>query len=196
MTRAKFLNDLYRRLSVLTPEQAERIPPDLPPRPRFPLWAALPALAAGLGLGAALYYTDRGIPLALGCGGLAAGLILLVFALLTRNRLRLWEDLAAQKRAQRRDALLRYAAQYRAAEEARKESAARAAAYDGLYNALTANEQGILLEVRRFAPAALIRRTSSSGLMSLPISVVCHAMYSATAFCTSCWIVTAETRSL
>ncbi|WP_297872470.1 ATP-binding protein [uncultured Oscillibacter sp.] len=153
----------------LTPEQAERIPPDLPPRPRFPLWAALPALAAGLGLGAALYYTDRGIPLALGCGGLAAGLILLVFALLTRNRLRLWEDLAAQKRAQRQDALLRYAAQYRAADEARKESAARSAAYDGLYNALTANEQGILLEVRRFAPAAFDIPAADAALRAFAV---------------------------
>lgn len=153
----------------LTPEQAERIPPDLPSRPRFPLWAMLPALAAGLGLGAALFFTVREIPLALGCGCGLAGLILLAFALLARSRQHRWEEQAVEARARRQEALADYAVHYRAAEEARKESAARSAAYDGLYNALTSNEQGILLEVRRFAPAAFDIPSADDALRSCAV---------------------------
>lgn len=138
----------------LTPEQAERLPADLPPKPRVPLWAGLLALLSGLCLGAALLYGGLGLPLSLGCGCGLAGLIFLAAALFTGDRRRRWEAQAAQKRDQRQQALADYANLYRAAEEARKESAARSSAYEGLYAALTSNEQGILLEVRRFAPSA------------------------------------------
>ena len=45
----------------LTPEQAEKAPLDLVPKPRFPLWAVLLSVLCGAGLGAALWFALRNL---------------------------------------------------------------------------------------------------------------------------------------
>nr|WP_325253644.1 AAA family ATPase [uncultured Oscillibacter sp.] len=144
-----------------TPEQAARLPLSLEPRPRLPLWGALLALAAGLGVWAALFVFARQIlsmsavlPLSLGCGCGAGGLCLLVLGILTAQRQKRWETRAAEVRRQRQGELESFTALCRAAEAAQSDLSAKSAAAETLYNTLTTNEQGILLEVRRFAPAA------------------------------------------
>lgn len=153
----------------LTPEQAEKLPLDLPPRPRFPLWACLLALAPGASLAGTLFLSGKGSPLAIGCGCGLMGVFFLLFTLLTRQKQKHWESRAAQQRVRRQEALTVYAGLFQAAEAARRESAARSAAYDGLYNALTTNEQGILLEVRRFAPSAFDIPAADAALRAFAV---------------------------
>lgn len=138
----------------LTPEQVEQLPLDLPPKPRFPLWAGLLALLPGAALAGALYSAAQSFLLAAGCGCGLLGLALLCFSFFTLHKQKHWEEQASRQRALRSDALSLYTTQFQTAEAARAESAARSNAYNELYNALTSNEQGILLEVRRFAPDA------------------------------------------
>ena len=74
----------------LTPEQAEKLPLDLPPRPRFPLWACLLALAPGASLAGTLFLSGKGSPLAIGCGCGLMGVFFLLFTLLTRHKQKHW----------------------------------------------------------------------------------------------------------
>ena len=106
-----------------TPEQAARLPLSLEPRPRLPLWGALLALAAGLGVWAALFVFARQIlsmsavlPLSLGCGCGAGGLCLLVLGILTAQRQKRWETRAAEVRRQRQGELESFTALCRAAD--------------------------------------------------------------------------------
>lgn len=144
-----------------TPEQAARLSLGLEPKPRFPLWGALPALAAGLGLWAAVFFFARPflslsvlLPLSIGCGCGAGALCFLVLGLLTAQKQRKWEARAAGLRDRRQRELDEFTALYKAAEAAQSDLNAKSAAAESLYSTLTTNEQGILLEVRRFAPAA------------------------------------------
>lgn len=137
-----------------TPEQAARLPLDTGPKPRFPLWLGVLAAAAAIGLGAALWLTLHDPLPALGCGCGLFGLGLLTGSLLTGKKQAQWESRAAELREKRRRELEEFTALYRAAETAQADLTAKSAAADSLYSSLTTNEQGILLEVRRFAPAA------------------------------------------
>lgn len=137
-----------------TPEQAARLPLDLEPRPRFPLWFGALVIAAAVGLGAALWLTRQDFLLAFACGCGLFGLGFLAMGLLTGKKQAQWESRASELREQRQRKLDAFAALYRAAEAAQSDLTAKSAAADSLYASLTSNEQGILLEVRRFAPAA------------------------------------------
>lgn len=138
-----------------TPEQAVRLPLNIERRPRFPLWGLLLALALGSGLWAAMvFFARQNLRLSTGCGFAAGGLCLLALSLLTVLKQKKWEARAAGLREQRQKELEDFTALYHAAESAQADLTAKSTAADALYSTLTANEQGILLEVRRFAPAA------------------------------------------
>lgn len=144
-----------------TPERAARLPLNIEPRPRLPLWGALPVLAAGLGLWAVIFFFSRRIlppsiilPLSIGGGCGAGALCFLILGLLTAQRQKKWEARAGELRQRRQRELDEFTALYKAAEAAQSDLNAKSAAAESLYSTLTTNEQGILLEVRRFAPAA------------------------------------------
>ena len=153
----------------LTPEQAEKAPLDLEPKPKFPLWAVLLSVLCGAGLGAALWFALHNLLLAVGAGCGLSGAVVLAAALLTGKKQARWESLAAEARQRRNEELSAYTALYRAAEEARAEAGRRSATADALYSSLSSNEQGILLEVRRFAPAAFDIPTADQLLRSCAV---------------------------
>ena len=148
----------------LTPEQAEKAPLDLEPKPKFPLWVVLLSVLCGAGLGAALWLALSNLLLAVvaGCG--LSGAVLLAAGLMTGKKQARWEALAAEARQRRTEELSAYTALYRAAEEARAEADRRSATAEALYNTLSSNEQAILLEIRRFAPDAFDSSTADSLL--------------------------------
>ena len=135
-----------------TPEQASRLPLELEPKPRYPLWAAVLFPLLGALLGGGLLWRGAGLPLSVGCGCGLAGLGLLIAGLLTGKRQGRWEARAAELRQERQEALDRYSVLYRAAEEARSLLDAKTAVADNLCASLSSNEQTILSEIRRFAP--------------------------------------------
>lgn len=137
----------------MTPEQAERQPLNLKPRPRFPLWAAAVLALLGLAAGAAVYVAWRDPAAAAAAGGVLTGALCLAAGLLTGRRQRRWEAEAAALRLRRQEALEEFGERYRAVQSAQEAVNAKSAAADGLQATLSANEEGILLEVRRFAPA-------------------------------------------
>ena len=138
----------------LTPEQAEKSPLALEPKPRFPLWALLLSALCGAALGAALWFALKNLSLAIGAGCGLFGAAILTAGLLTGKKQSRWEALAAEARQRRDEELAAYTALYRAAEDARAEAGRRSATAEALYSTLSSNEQAILLEVRRFAPDA------------------------------------------
>jgi uncharacterized protein YhaN len=147
-----------------TPEQVERAPLNLPPKPHFPLWVYPLMILCGIAAGSVVYYIWHDQLLAIGCGCIAFGLITLVIGLLIGKKQRRWEAQAETLRLQRNEELTAYTALYRAAEAAQAEVNAKSAAADSLYTALTSNEQGILLEIRRFAPSAFDLSTADQLL--------------------------------
>ena len=144
----------------LTPEQAEKTPLDLEPKPRFPLWAFLLSALCGAGLGAALWFALKNLPLAVGSGCGLFGAAILAAGLSIGKKQSRWEALAAEARQRRNEELSAYTALYRAAEEARAEADKRSTTAEALYNTLSSNEQAILLEIRRFAPDAFDSATA------------------------------------
>lgn len=136
-----------------TPEQAASLPPDLAPRPKYPLWALLLSLLAGAALGAAVWYFQKNIPLAIGCGCALWGLGLLATGLITRKRQAAWEVRTAELQERHRRDIEAFTALYRTLEAAQSDLTAKSAAAESLRNTLETNEEGILAEVRRFAPA-------------------------------------------
>lgn len=137
-----------------TPEQAAQLPLNLPPRPRFPLWFGILAVLAGTALGAALWMKLHDPLPAFGCGCGLFGLSLLATGLLTGKKQTRWEAQAAALRQARQKEVDGFTLLYRAAEAARSDLNAKSAVADSLHSSLASNEQAILLEVRRFAPAA------------------------------------------
>lgn len=148
----------------LTPEQAEKSPLDLDPKPRFPLWAFLLAILCGVGLGAALWFALKNLLLAVVAGCALFGVVALAAGLSTSKKQSSWEALAAEARQRRNEELSAYTALYRANQEARAEADRRSATAEALYNTLSSNEQAILLEIRRFAPDAFDSSTADSLL--------------------------------
>ena len=160
-----------------TPEQAARLPLNIEPKPQFPVWAGILSTLAGLILGILLFINSRGqvglsersLLLAFGCGCGVFGLGLLIAGWLTGRKQARWEARAAELRQQRQKELEDFSALYRAAEAARGDLAAKSLAAETLYNTLTTNEQGILLEVRRFAPAAFDVPAADAALRSCAV---------------------------
>lgn len=146
-----------------TPEQAARLPLDLEPKPRFPLWAGILWVLAGIGLGLLLWtrslqgrigMPENALLLSIGCGCGVFGMGLLITGFLTERKQSKWETRAGELRQRRQKELDEFTALCRAAESAQSDLSAKSAAAETLYSTLTTNEQGILLEVRRFASAA------------------------------------------
>lgn len=160
-----------------TPEQAAQLPLNIEPKPRRPLWAAILAVLPGLALGVLLYLKSQGqlgAPsgsplLAFGCGCALFGLGLLTVGFATAQRQKKWEARAAELRGQRQRELEDFTALYQSLEAARSDLNARSAAAESLYSTLTTNEQGILLEVRRFAPAAFDVPAADAALRSTAV---------------------------
>ena len=148
----------------LTPEQAEKSPLDLPSKPRIPLWAILLLALCAAVLGAVLYLTLKTLPLSIGAACGLLGISVLVLGLFTGRKQARWETLAAEARQRRQADLAAYTTLYRSAEAARAEADKRFATAEALYNTLSSNEQGILLEIRRFAPSAFDVSTADSLL--------------------------------
>ena len=148
----------------LTPEQAEKSPLDLPPKPRFSLWVALLLTLCAAALGAVLYLSLQNLSLSIGAACGLLGIFLLAFGLFTGRKQARWEALASDARQQRQADLTAYTSLYRSAEAARAEADKRSAQAEVLYNTLSSNEQGILLEIRRFAPSAFEVSTADSLL--------------------------------
>ena len=148
----------------LTPEQAEKSPLDLPSKPRFPLWAALLLVLCAAALGTVLCFSMQNLPLAIGAACGLLGVSVLACGLFFGRKQAHWETLAAEARQQRQADLADYTALYRSAETARAEADKRSATAEALYNTLSSNEQGILLEIRRFAPSAFDASTADSLL--------------------------------
>ncbi len=140
--------------AALTPEEAKLRPLDLPQRPRLPLWVMALSALLGLALGGALYLLRKDIPLAAGCGCGLAGCAWLLASLMVRKRQSKWEASSSAARQEREQALASHSGLYRAAQDARQEASARSAAAQGLWQSVDTNADGILEEVRRFAPAA------------------------------------------
>lgn len=139
----------------LTPEEAEQRTLDLPPKPRYPLWCAALALILGLGLCGSLYYIGASsLPAALACGFVLAGAVLLFGGLIAKRQRKRWEAIAEERRTQWQEALKAHALLCQAVDAARARDAEKSAAYEALATILTSSEQGILLEIHRFAPAA------------------------------------------
>ena len=153
----------------LTPEQAEKAPLDLEPKPRFPLWAFLLSALCGAGLGATLWFVLKNLLLAVVAGcGLFGAAVLAVGLYIVKKQSR-WEALAADARQRRDEELSVYTALYHTAEETRAEADRRSATAEALYNTLFSNEQAILLEIRRFAPDAFDSSTADSLLRACAV---------------------------
>lgn len=152
-------------------DEARRAAEGVPPVRRKAWW--LPVLLAALCAGGVLLVravSGSAPPLwaaaPAGAAGLLAGL-LVVFGRERADRRKRLAHLAGYgaSSAEELSALAeRYGALCRARDEAQAAAVKTAATYDALYASLTSNEQGILLEVRRFAPAAFDIPTADGAL--------------------------------
>jgi len=138
----------------LTPEQAKKLPLDLPLKPRFPWWAAALITLAGAVFGYFIFSSTQEILPAVGGGCGLFGFVSLITSLSIRRKQNRWQAEAETLRAERDRELDLFSSLWTALTEARAEADKHTAAADALHAALSSNEQGILLEVRRFAPAA------------------------------------------
>lgn len=136
----------------MTKEEALAKPLHLRPKPRFPGWGVPVILAIGLILGLGTFFLRKSVSLSIGCGSVAAGVTALAQMVSTRRKLALWEEQAEKKRAMRETDLAEWERLLKAAEAARAENTAKSAAWETLQSTIVATEQGILREVRRFAP--------------------------------------------
>ena len=138
----------------MTPEQAEKLPLNLEQKPRLPIWAAALTALAGAAFGFTIFAASQNLLAAIGGGCGLFGLATLSVGLLTGRKQSRWEARTAELRQQREQALADFRPLHQALTAAQAESDKRSAAAEALYHTLSSNEQGILLEVRRFAPAA------------------------------------------
>lgn len=138
----------------LTPEQAAKLPLNLPPKPRLPLWVAVFIALIGVAFGYFIFASTQEILPAIGGGCGLFGFVSPVIRLLTGRAQHRWETRAKALHAEREQELSLFSNLWTVLTEARAEANRRSAAADALHATLSSNEQGILLEVRRFAPAA------------------------------------------
>ena len=151
-------------------DEARRAAEGVPPVRRKAWW--LPVLLAALCAGGVLLVRAVGgvLPLWAAAPAGAAGLLAGLLAIFGRERADRKGRLAylagyGASSAEELTALAeRYGALCRARDEAQAAAVKTAATYDALYASLTSNEQGILLEVRRFAPAAFDIPTADGAL--------------------------------
>ena len=151
-------------------DEARRAAEGVPPVRRKAWW--LPVLLAALCAGGVLLARAVGgaLPLWAAAPAGAAGLLAGLLAIFGRERADRKGRLAylagyGASSAEELTALTeRYGALCRARDEAQAAAVKTAATYDALYASLTSNEQGILLEVRRFAPAAFDIPTADGAL--------------------------------
>lgn len=151
-------------------DEARRAVEGVPPVRRKAWW--LPVLLAALCAGGVLLVRAVGgvLPLWAAAPAGAAGLLAGLLAIFGRERADRKGRLAylagyGASSAEELTALAeRYGALCRARDEAQAAAVKTAATYDALYASLTSNEQGILLEVRRFAPAAFDIPTADGAL--------------------------------
>ena len=134
-----------------TPEEAERLPPNLPPRPKVPVWLKIPLGLSGGAMLAFLFFH-------IGWAAVLVDALVLAFLLgalwLIQQRKNSWDAMAARRLKRRKNDLERYALLCRNVEKARDNAAARAAAATAMRVSLSSHEQALLREVRRFAPDA------------------------------------------
>ena len=151
-------------------DEARRAAEGVPPVRRKAWW--LPVLLTALCAGGVLLVRAVGgvLPLWAAAPAGAAGLLAGLLAIFGRERADRKGRLAylagyGASSAEELTALAeRYGALCRARDEAQAAAVKTAATYDALYASLTSNEQGILLEVRRFAPAAFDIPTADGAL--------------------------------
>jgi len=138
----------------MTPAQAERLPLDLPRKPRFPLWLFVLLAVLGAAAGFLIYSGSRALlpAIAGGCG--LFGCPSLVIGFFIGKRQNHWEAAVETARAQHDADLRAFTSLYQAAETARADANRCSAAAEALYHTFSSNEQAILQELRRFAPAA------------------------------------------
>ena len=136
-----------------TPEEAERLPLDMEPKPRFPLWGMIGLPLIGILFAVLLYVILSNPLLSIGCGCGLFGLPALFAERLTRKKQARWEERAAELRRRRNRDLEEYEALYQNLEAARREFTAKSAVAEGSAASISENERNLLSEIRRFAPA-------------------------------------------
>ena len=147
-----------------TAESARRDVSQPPASVRWNIWPGVLSMLLGFPLSFAVFYGIAVTTHSQLLSALVLAVLLLLFAglavLLCRRAIRDARDAALRKRFGTSDlgeiAALAdtYVKLLEARDAAQAEADRRSAAADTLYNNLTANEQALLLEVRRFAPAA------------------------------------------
>lgn len=151
-------------------DEARRAAEGVPPVRRKAWW--LPVLLAALCAGGVLLVRAVGgvLPLWAAAPAGTAGLLAGLLAIFGRERadrkgrLAYLAGYGASSEEELTALAERYGALCRARDEAQAAAVKTAATYDALYASLTSNEQGILLEVRRFAPAAFDIPTADGAL--------------------------------
>ena len=136
-----------------TPEEAGRLPLDMEPKPRFPLWAIIGLALLGILFAVLLYVFRSSLPLSIGGGCLLFALPALAAGHLTRKKQARWEEHAGDLRRRRNRDLEEYTELYLSMEAAQRDFSAKSAAAEGLAATLSGNERNILSEIQRFAPA-------------------------------------------
>ena len=134
------------------PAEAERIPLDLPPRPRFPRWLAALLAAAGLTVGAITYRMTQSILAGLAACSVLLAVCFILASWVVHQRQLSWESMAVRRRKRRQVELEKYAELYRVLESARTEAASRAISAKRISDSFRASEHALLQEVHRFAP--------------------------------------------
>lgn len=137
-----------------TPEAAGLLPLDLPPKPKFSLLLLLLAIALFAGIAFGLNYVTNQLPIALGCGAGAAGLVLLVHLLLLGNQKKQWSEQEAQLTKQHQEAAEAYTLLYNEAARAREAHQTALAALQALTASRETNWESILHRINAFCPNA------------------------------------------
>ena len=132
-----------------TPDEAERLPPTLPPRPVVPILLKIYLILCAVTPISLFFFRPPWPLIVLYVLAALAGVVTLW---LIHERQSNWDSMAARRLKRRKMDLERYAALYHAVQNAKKEAALRAAATESLRASLASNEKALLREVSRFAP--------------------------------------------
>lgn len=135
----------------MTPEQAEALPLELGPEPKWPTWFSA-SLILGMILCLTLAAVQKRLLFAagIGCGVFGAGLLSLAY--ITTQKKKRWSEHVVALQAQRQKELSEFSQRYHAIQTAKADADVKIAAYQALYDTLSSNEEGVLAEVRRFSP--------------------------------------------